>query len=164
MKTGLKSLLIAGLLANAALVAHAQTTAPAATPAPMHGRMDPAKMEAMMAKRLNELKAKLKITPAQEGSWSAFTAAMKPPARMEPHRPDPAEMEKLTTPERIDKMRPMRAQRMAEMQAQMDKREDATKTLYAMLDTEQKKVLDAAHSKLMKRSGERKGMGHGPHH
>ena len=50
MKTGLKSLLIAGLLANAALVAHAQTTAPAATPAPMHGRMDPAKMEAMMEK------------------------------------------------------------------------------------------------------------------
>ena len=176
MKTGLKSLLIAGLLANAALAAHAQTTSPAAAPAPMaaasghsmhhgmRGRMDPAKMEAMMAKRMGELKTKLKITPAQESNWSAFTTAMKPPARTEHPRPDRAEMEKLTTPERIDKMRALRAQRMADRQAQMDIRETATKTFYATLDAEQKKTLDAAHSKMMQRWGEHKGKDHGPRH
>ena len=180
MKTGLTSLWIAGLLTCAALSTHAQTSTPtAAKPMPatsspaaheghhgrgMHGRMDPAKMEAMVAKHLADLKTKLKITPAQEGAWTTFAAAMKPPARMEHTRPDPAEMEKLTTPERIDKMRALRTQRMTEMQAQRDKREEATKTFYATLDADQKKVLDAAHTKMMKRWGDRKGMGPGAHH
>lgn len=44
------------------------------------GRMDPAKMEQMVARRAADLKAKLKITPAQESAWTSFTAAMKPPA------------------------------------------------------------------------------------
>lgn len=180
MKTGLKSLLIAGLLANAALIAHAQTTA---APKPqagassarmheghggheraMHGRMDPAKMEAMAAKHLAGLKTKLKITTPQEDAWTTFAAAMKPPARAEHAQPDKAEMEKLSTPERIDKMRAHRAQRMTEMQAQMDKREEATKTFYATLNADQKKVFDAEHSKMMHRWSDRKGMGHGSRH
>jgi hypothetical protein len=130
----------------------------------MQGHMDPAKMEAMVAKHLADLKTKLKITAPQEGAWTSFTAAMKPPARAEHTRPDPAEMEKLTTPERIDKMRAMRAQRMTEMQANMDKREEATKTFYATLNADQKKVFDAEHSKMMRRWGDHKGMGHGPRH
>ena len=183
MKTGLKSLLIAGLLANAALMAQAQTTTPPAAPKPMagtsspsayegrgghergiHGRMDPAKMEAMMAKHMAEIKTKLKITAPQEGAWTAFTAALKPPARAEQTRPDPAEMEKMTTPERIDTMRSHRAQRMTQMQAQMDKREEATKTFYATLSTQQKKVFDSEHSKMMRGWGDHKDMGHGPRH
>ncbi len=180
MKPGLKSLLIAGLLANAALVAHAQTTTPPAAPKPMvgasgprthdghergmYGRMDPAKMEAMAAKHLAGLKTKLKIVAPQEDAWTAFAAAMKPPARADHARPDKTEMEKLTTPERIDKMRAHRAQRMTEMQAQMDKREQATKTFYAALNADQKKVFDAEHNKVMHRRGDRKGMGHGSGH
>lgn len=180
MKPGLKSLLIAGLLANAALTAHAQTTTATAAPKPMagassprmdghgghargmQGRMDPAKMEAMVAKHLADLKNKLKITTPQEGAWTSFTAAMKPPVRAEHSRPDPAEMEKLTTPERIDKMRAHRSQRMTEMQTQMDQREEATKTFYATLNADQKKVFDAEHGKMMRRWGDHKGMGHGP--
>ena len=44
----------------------------------------------------------------------------------------------------------------------MDKREEATKTFYAALNADQKKVFDAEHSKMMHRWGDRKG--HGPRH
>ncbi|CDS52851.1 hypothetical protein [Polaromonas sp. CG9_12] len=62
------------------------TSAPAAQNAmPHHGRHmmgqhDPARMQAWMAKRQAEMKARLKITPAQEGAWTTFTASMQPPA------------------------------------------------------------------------------------
>lgn len=176
-KTLSRSLVVAGLMAGSALTSFAQTTPAAPKPtaaasAPtkhgdmhggMHGRMDPAKMEAMVAKHLADLKTKLKITPAQEGSWTTFTAAMKPPARPEVARPDRAEMDKLTTPERIDKMRALRAQHQADRQANMDKREAAVKAFYADLNAEQKKTFDAEHSKMMHRWGDRM-KGHGAGH
>lgn len=184
MHTGLKtlsrSLVVASLMAGSALVAVAQTSPAAPKPmagasAPMkhdgqhgsergmHGRMDPAKMEAMVAKHMAELKTKLKITPAQEGSWTSFTAAMKPPARPEGARPDRAEWDKLTTPERIDKMRALRAQHQADRQANMEKRENAVKAFYADLNADQKKTFDDAHSKMMHRWGDRM-KGHGAGH
>ncbi|MES2946552.1 MAG: Spy/CpxP family protein refolding chaperone [Pseudomonadota bacterium] len=169
----LNSLVLAGLLATVGASAMAQ--APAAPPAgappagmqdgrhgERMGHRDPAKMQAMMAKRQAEMKAKLKITPAQEGAWTAFTASMQPPAGGKGFggaRPSPeqrAEFEKLTTPERIDKMRAMRVQHMTEMTAAMDKRGEATKTFYAALTPEQQKVFDAEHAK----RGGRGGPGH----
>jgi Spy/CpxP family protein refolding chaperone len=106
------------------------------------GKMDPAKMQVMMDKRNAGLKAKLKITPAQEGAWTAYTTAMKPPADMaKTHDTMRTEMQKLTTPERIEKMKAMRTMRDAEM----DKRSDAVKTFYAALTSEQKAVFDALH-------------------
>jgi Spy/CpxP family protein refolding chaperone len=109
--------------------------------------MDPAKMEEMHAKRSADLKAKLKITSAQEGAWTTFTTAMRPPARDAKQRPDRAELEKLSTPERLDKMRTLRTQHMSDMQAAMNKRDEATKALYATLSPEQKKVFDAEHAR-----------------
>jgi periplasmic protein CpxP/Spy len=167
MKTLQRTLVAAGLLAAFGIGAIAQTQ-PAPAPAAQsmqgeRGRHDPARMEQFrarmqerMAQRLGELKQKLQITGAQEGAWNAWTAAMKPT----PHqRPDRAEFERLTTPERIDRMRAMRAQRGAEM----DKRMDATKTFYATLNAEQKKVFDAEGLRFM-RGGKRGGMGgHGGH-
>jgi hypothetical protein len=64
-----------------------------------------------------------------------------------------ADMEKLSTPERIDKMRSERAQHMADMNTAMDKRDEATKTFYATLSAEQKKVFDAEHSRMGARHG-----------
>ena len=61
-----------------------------------------------------------------------------------------AEMAKLTTPERIDKMRELRTQRTTEMHAAMDKRSDATKAFYATLNPEQKKTFDAETLKMGK--------------
>jgi periplasmic protein CpxP/Spy len=163
----LNRLFLAGLLATAGFGAMAQGAAtipgdPAATGAPgemQRGhRMGMARHDpAMMARHQTELKAKLKLTPAQEGAWTAFTAALQPPAHM--GRPTPeqrAELDKLSTPERIDKMRALRTQRMADVSAAMDKRGDATKTFYAALSPEQQKTFDAEHKKM------RDGRGHGP--
>ena len=141
MTPAYKQLVTAGLLAAFGLAAHSQTAPPAPDGAAMtraqHGPMDPARMSERMARRQAALKQKLQLTPAQEGGWTAYTASLKPPARMQ--RPDRAEFDKLTTPERIDRMRSLHAARAAEM----DKRADATKTFYAALSPEQKKVFDS---------------------
>jgi protein CpxP len=161
----LNSFVLAALLATAGAGAMAQGTQPAGPTAAARpsvasgermGRHDPAKMQAFMAKRQADLKAKLKITPAQEGAWTSFTSTMQQPAHARPTPEQRAELDKLSTPERIDKMRSMRAQRMTEMNAAMDKRGDATKALYAALSPEQQKVFDAE----MKN---RRGHGHGGH-
>ena len=171
----LNSLVLAALLATAGASAMAQTAPAVTTPAPTAaaaakpagppgermGRHDPAKMQAMMAKRQAEMKVKLKITPAQEGAWASFTAAMQPPAHMG-GRPTPeqrAEIDKLTTPERIDKMRALRTERMTQMSAAMDKRDEASKTFYAALTPEQRKVFDTEHEKHGPHGG-RSGPGH----
>jgi len=168
MKPVFKSLIVAGLLATAGLAAFSQPMMGGSGPMGhegdmgMHGRQDPAKMEAWMAKRTTELKAKLKITAAEEGAWTAFTAAMKPSVGMQENRPDRADLAKLTTPERIDKMHALRTQRMADMSTAMDKRDEATKTFYATLSAEQKKTFDAEHARMDGRHSEHhKGWGRG---
>ena len=173
--TSLNSLVLAGLLASAGAMAQgtnaaapdsgkSATAGQGAMPGQGEHRMgqyDPAKMQAQMAKRQTEMKAKLKITPAQEGAWTAFTASMQPPARMmggeRPMAGQRAELDKLTTPERIDKMKALRTQRMTEMNAEMDKRGDATKAFYAVLSPEQQKTFDAEHRKM---GEEHRGRGH----
>ena len=106
-------------------------------------RMDPAKMQARMDKHHEQLKAKLKVTAAQEAAWTTYVAAMKPPASMMTRSSEWADIAKLPTPERIDKMKTLRNQRMTEMIATMDKHGDATKALYVTLTPEQQKVFDA---------------------
>lgn len=158
---------VAALLAASAAFAGAQTTTAPAAPTTadhsmhqgaedqaksggmmkkmkeMHGAHSEAKMKEHFAKRAAALKAKLKITPEQEASWTSFTATMAPPVMQRPnHAAMHAEMEKLTTPERIDKMQAMREQRHNDMKAQMDKRAEATKAFYNTLSAEQKKVFD----------------------
>lgn len=171
MKSVHQHLLTAALLATFGLAAVAQTTMPA--PAGPGGRGapemqahrgggDPARMEQRrarmqerIAKRMEAFKQKLQINAGQEGAWSAWTSALKPSGPMQ--RPNRAEMAQLTTPERIDRMRARRAERMAEM----DKRMDATKTFYAALNAEQKKVFDAESMRFLRRGG---GKGHRGHH
>jgi periplasmic protein CpxP/Spy len=167
MKQAHKHLLVAACVAVMGLSASAQTPpAPGAGqgqspgysqgagrgPGPMMGS-DPARMQQRMermqermAQRLAAFKERLQITPAQEGAWSAWTAALKPAASSVP-RPDRAEMARLTTPERIDRMRALRASRAAEM----DRRGDATKTFYAALSPEQQKTFDAGTARTGKR-------------
>jgi len=178
-RKSLNSLMLAGLLAGAAgAMAQGTDAAPAAlnpasaATAPQKARphagehrMDqrnPARLQERMARHQAELKAKLKITPAQEGAWSAFTAAMQPPANMMGQRPGAdqhAELAKLPTPERIDRMRALRTERMNAMNTEMDKRAAAVKTFYAALSPEQQKTFDAEHQKMMMaRHG-----GHGAH-
>ena len=142
-RISLKSLVAAGLLATIGMAASAQGAAPTTTAAdkPAHHAMhqrDPAKMQERIAKRQAALKAKLAITAEQESAWQTFTASMQPPARTGT-RMSREEFAKLTTPERIDRMRAHRAER----QAAMDQRAEATKTFYAALTPDQQKVFDA---------------------
>lgn len=167
MKNLSKQILAASLLAAFAAAAGAQTPpAPATGPdtAMMghrhEGRMggDPAKWRERMEKRMAErhalLKQKLQLSAAQEGAWNTWTQTMKPPANMQ--RPNREEFAKLTTPERIDRMRQVRAQR----QAEMDKRADATKAFYAQLTPQQQKVFDSEGAQFG-RGGHRGGRHHG---
>jgi len=101
--------------------------------------------EARHQKHLNELKSALQLDSTQESAWHTFSAEMKAPVKR-PVRPQAAEMEKMTTPERIDKMMAFKSERDAEM----NKRITATKTFYASLNPAQQKVFDAHTHKFMK--------------
>lgn len=179
MKNTSKHLLLAALLATFGLSSMAQTP-PAGGPGmagqgrmggPMMGQGqmahgDPAKMQALRAERhakhMADMKIKLQLTPAQEGAWTTFAAGMQPPAHAPVDRAQMhADMEKLTTPERIDKMLALKAQR----DAQMTQRAATVKTFYATLTPSQKKVFDLEslqHHQMGHHGGHGgMGMGHG---
>lgn len=105
--------------------------------------------------RMESLKRILQITPQQEGAFTAWSNAMRPAARQ---RPDRSEFARLSTPERIDRMKQMRAQRAAEQ----DRRGDATKQFYAQLTPAQQKAFDEVSLKMLTRGG-RGGHGGGMH-
>jgi protein CpxP len=159
MKSVNKRILVASLLAGLGFAAFSQMP-PEGMGGEHHfgmmqrGHGDPAKMQAHMEKRAAALKEKLKLTAEQEGAWTTFTAAMKPSADMTQRMADRGEMAKLTTPDRIDKMKAMHTQ----LGAEMDKRGEAIKAFYAVLSPEQKKVFDAQHM----RGGRHRGMRSGP--
>jgi len=149
----LKPLLMAGLIAGV-LTAQAQPAPPAGRPeTPRTGRS--AEVQSHMNQRTNALKATLKLTPQQQAAWDQYAQAMKPAPHAHPSR---AEMDKLTTPERLDRMRELRRQRDAEM----DRRDDATRAFYATLSAEQKKIFDANTGRAMNDHGRRRERMHGP--
>ena len=140
-------------------------TAPAPGYAMHHGQHmrhapDMARMQERRAQHLAAFKDKLQITAAQEGAWNTFTEAMQPGRRHA--RLDAQDMAQLTPPERIDRMRALRAQRHAEA----DRRGDATKALYAALTPAQQKTFDEHAHRMQRQHGARAGHGehHGRHH
>jgi protein CpxP len=118
----------------------------------MQGK-DAQHMAVRMKHHMQRLKTELKLTPEQEPAWAAMASAIAPPAR--PPRPDRADMEKLSMPDRLDTMKQMMSQHHEARVAEMDKHAVAVKAFYAVLTPEQKKTFDAkAMPKWM----------HGPHH
>lgn len=101
-----------------------------------HGR-SPEKMAAYFEKRQTELHGKLKLNANQEAAWKTYIAHIKP--QEAPKRPDRAEIEKLPTPERMEKMFGF----MQENEKRMADRIAATKEFYATLTPEQQKIFDA---------------------
>ena len=164
MITSRQRILAAALLASAAF-AHTPPPAPApqAGPAatataeprarPMHDGKSAERHQERRARHLEALKTQLKLDATQEAAWSNFVAATQPPARGP--RPDRAEFEKLTTPQRLDRMQ----ERQAEHAAMFARRNDATRALYAALKPEQQKVFDA--QTLHRAGGHRSHDGHG---
>lgn len=118
----------------------AQTAAPtssAVAPAGrQHRQMNQEKWQQKRAERARQLHEKLQLSAAQEPAWEALQKAMQPQRHA---RLDRAEMQKLTTPERIDRMRALREQRSAAA----EQRGQAIKSFYAQLTPEQQKVFDA---------------------
>ena len=162
--THTRHLLLATLLATASTWSVAQT-APAAAPGPATtAQASPAdggpraqRWAERRAQHLDQLKAALKLSPAQEGAWATYTTAMQPPAQRPP-RMDRAELAQLTTPQRLDRMQAMQAER----QQLMTRRADAIKAFYAQLTPEQQKVYD--QQTLRRGHGKRMHDGHGMHH
>ena len=145
-----------------AIAAPAADASADATQAPavqqrMHGKhMSQEQWQQRRAQRAEQLKQKLQLTDTQLSAWDAFQKAMQP--QQQAHaRLDRAELQKLTTPERIDRMRTLREQRAAAA----DQRGAAVKSFYATLTPEQQKVFDAQG---MHQRRERGMHGHGGMH
>jgi Spy/CpxP family protein refolding chaperone len=98
------------------------------------------RMKERMQKRAAELHDKLKLNASQESAWNAYVAKMTPAAM--PARPDRAELDKLSAPERMDRM----LERMKVREQRMSQRVAATKEFYATLTPEQQKVFDQQFS------------------
>jgi hypothetical protein len=162
MKRVYKYVLFAAALGTVGFGAFAQMGPKADHPEMMHmGGMhqgDSAKMTERAQRHLSTLKNKLHITASQEGAWTTFAAAMQPPTQPTAAWPNRTELDKLTTPERIDKMKQLRMQHHETMLVQMGQRDEAVKALYSTLNADQKKVLDAEHSRMGSRGGDHKKM------
>jgi protein CpxP len=89
----------------------------------------PAQIGKWHEKRLAALKAKLQLTPAQEGAWQTFEQAHRPSAGAAPL--DHEALAKLKTPERLEAM-----------QTRMSRMAEATRAFYTQLTPEQQKVFD----------------------
>ena len=167
-------LLWAGLLAGASFAASAQTPVPPAAEAQPGAqqersvraeqpRHDPAqrfeRMREQRAQRLAALKQKLQLSPAQESAWQSFSTASQPPARP-PQRMDRAEFEKLTTPQRLDRLQA----RQAERAERFASRAAATRSLYAALTPEQQKLFDTESLRFGPRGGHGQQHRHHGHH
>ncbi len=121
-----------------------------------HPRME--KMREHMAARhtqhLAELKDKLQLQAGQEAAWKAFADAMQAPTHTGANH-HKVSVQTSNTPERVDQMLALQEQRTADLK----KRGEATKALYASLDADQKKTLDSMSGRWM--DGQRQS--HRPH-
>ncbi len=115
-----------------------------------HGGMmgrDPERMEKMHEQRLATLHDKLKLTAQQEPAWKKYAA--QKPLFDKTTRPDPEEMAKLNSPQRLEKA----LERMRAMEAKLTEHLAALKEFYAVLTPEQQKIFDDS----MPRFGDRHG-------
>lgn len=159
-----KRALMVGLLAGSSVLAVTSFAMPGAGPAGGCEAKTSAGMQAKSAARwdarrdahLAALKQKLNLQPAQEAAWNQFVGVAKIGAGQRPDRRAlRQEMQKMKTPERLDRMQAMAQQRQAKMQA----RSAAIKSFYAQLTPEQQSVFDAARP-----SNGRHGHGHNHRH
>ena len=93
---------------------------------------------------LSMLKTKLNLQAGQDALWDAYVHSMKPPAKSM-LQPDRATLDKLTTPERVDRMQAF----MTERDALMRQHGEATKAFYASLTADQQKVFDTETTRFM---------------
>lgn len=108
----------------------------------------PERMKEHFEKRKAALHDKLKLNASQEAAWQTYIGKLGP---MEPpKRPDRAEIDKLSAPERMDKM----LASMKEGEKRLVDASAATKEFYAVLTPEQQKIFNEEFGR---------GFGHGGH-
>ena len=155
---------IAGAIAAASITAIAQSGPGAAQNPPAREaqgpRHDPQRhaermqrMQERMATHQERLKASLQLTPAQEPAWNAFVARTMPQPRPAQPAMDREAWAKLSTPERLDRMEALKAER----DRNMAQRHEAIRSFYAQLNPAQQKAFDAQRGMGMMRAGD-----HGP--
>jgi hypothetical protein len=151
--------LLLGLSAFAQSPPVAESQVPAAGMGHMHNPGMMQKMRDMKghrhAQHLEALKTALKILPEQDSTWTAFASSMKPMGPRQDKRFF-EDIDKLTTPERIDKMMAFKAQRDTEL----NKRAESTKTFYTVLSEDQKKIFDQHTAKFMGKMAHRQSGDH----
>lgn len=141
MKTQFKPLLLAaaltaGALGTATVIAQ---DAPKAQAAQKEKGEDRSWMRVHMHERyMDDLKSALKLSSKQEPGWNQFAAALAPKDRAREGTTKREDFARMTTPERLDKMRELRQQREQEAA----RRDEATRQFYATLTPEQKKTFD----------------------
>lgn len=133
-------------LSAAAFAQNATQDKPAASAPRMNPDQQAERRGARMAEMIQrhadmqaQLKKDLKITAEQETAWKQFTDATAPKPPAEPPMMARQDWAQLTTPERLEKMQAMRADR----QKVMDQHVAAVKAFYAVLSPEQQKVFDS---------------------
>jgi hypothetical protein len=115
------------------------------------------RMQQRMAEHQERLKASLQLTPQQEPAWNAFVARMQPMQRPAQPRLDRDAWKQLSTPERLDRMEAMKAER----DRAMAQRHEAIRSFYAQLNPAQQKAFDAQQGFGPMRAGMK---GHGMRH
>lgn len=155
--------MISGFIAAAAFSAAVH----AAPPAPEQGVPDRGAMQGMqqerhggdfkerVARRQAALHDKLKLTGNQEAAWKTYVAAATPPAP--PARPDRAQREKMSAPDRMEKRMTMMKEREAHMASHLT----AMKTFYATLSPLQQQIFNDNVGHGMGGRGRGHGHGHG---
>lgn len=116
------------------------------------GEQQSSRMAERMKERQQKLHESLKLNPEQEKAWVKFQDSH--PMRDNADRPDRAALEKLSAPERAEKM----LEQSRKHQDAMSKHVSAMKAFYDTLTPEQKKTFDE-HSMMRPQRGERPGRG-----
>jgi len=122
---------------------------------PMGGERQQMMRTDRMQNRQQQLHDALKLKPEQEAAWNKFQST-HPFANGMP-RPDPAEIAKLTAPERAERM----LEQQKKHQETMSQHVSALKAFYDQLTPEQKKVFDE-HSMQRPNRGDRGPRGGSP--
>jgi protein CpxP len=104
----------------------------------MHGGWmgHPEHMQQMHEQQMTKLHDKLKLTASQEAAWQKFKTSKTMPDKSA--RPDPAEMDKLTAPQRLEKS----IEHTRLMEEKLTEHLAALKEFYAALTPAQQKIFD----------------------
>lgn len=162
--TAITALSFGALAQNAGAPAQPAPTASAAKPQAQAPRHDPQRhaqrmerMQQRIAEHQSRLKDSLQLRPEQETAWNDFLAKTQPAARPAGgERLSRADWAKLSTPQRLDRLDAMKAER----DRQVAQRHDAIRQFYAQLTPPQQKAFDAQRG--MGVGGMRHAGHHGP--